>query len=296
MHERASDLIRGLTAAARPFVRRLLAAGTPYAVVEEAMRKLFVEIADKDLSHPDRPATDSHVSLRTGIHRKEVKRLRSMPKGPPLDESLRVSPLASLVSRWTSDSSLVDRAGKPIPLPYDSPRGPSFRRLARQVTDDLAPRVLLDELLRSGAARVTEDRQIHLERGSFVPRTGDPEQRRILVEDPPELIETVLRNVLEEDEAPLLQRKVYYDNLGRDGAKKIRAELRREGEKFLRRINRSLARHDRDRNPKAAGGEPFYASVGVYVFESKAAEAPVAAEAPRRFRRRKKPPTTEKKA
>ena len=53
--------------------------------------------------------------------------------------------------------------------------------------------------------------------------------------------------------------------------KRIRAEVRREGERFLRRMNRLLARYDRDRNPKAPGGEPHYAGLGLYFFDEKPA-------------------------
>jgi hypothetical protein len=48
----------------------------------------------------------------------------------------------------------------------------------------------------------------------------------------------------------------------------VRAAMRREGERFLRRVNRLLAAHDRDRNPRAAGGERYYAGIGVYFFEA----------------------------
>src|SRR6266542_2615269 len=90
-------------------------------------------------------------------------------------------------------------------------------------------------------------------------------------EDPAELVETILRNILVEERERLLQRKVYFDNLGSDAATRVRAEVRREGERFLRRMNRLLARYDRDRNPKAPGGERHYAGLGVYFFDEKPA-------------------------
>jgi hypothetical protein len=45
--------------------------------------------------------------------------------------------------------------------------------------------------------------------------------------------------------------------------------MRREGERFLRRVNRLLAKHDRDRNVNAAGGDRYYAGMGVYFFETR---------------------------
>jgi hypothetical protein len=198
-----------------------------------------------------------------------------------------------LISRWLTDPQTADGRGRPRPLPYQAKRGPSFMKLARQVTADLAPRVLLDELLRSGAVEQAGD-QIVLKSDAYVPRRQPLEKLQILAEDPPELIETILRNIFSESAEsaePLLQRKVYFDNLGSDGAARVRIEMRREGERFLRRINRLLAKHDRDRNPRAAGGDRYYAGVGVYFFERPAARKP--ATAPRRRAGRKPKEHTE---
>jgi hypothetical protein len=178
---------------------------------------------------------------------------------------------ASVISRWRTDRETADRSGRPRPLPYQAERGPSFMKLARKVTGDLAPRILLDELVRSGAAEIRPDEVVVLKGDSFVPRVDTADKLQILAEDPAELVETILRNVLAERADPALQRKVYFDNLGSDGADRIRAEMRREGERFLRRVNRLLSRYDRDRNPKAPGGDPYYAGIGVYFFEDEPA-------------------------
>jgi hypothetical protein len=107
-----------------------------------------------------------------------------------------------------------------------------------------------------------------LKSDAYVPKREPAKKLQILGEDPPELIETILRNIFSEGSELLLQRKVYYDNLGSDAATQIRAEMRREGARFLRRMNRLLAKHDRDRNPTAAGGDRYYAGIGVYFFEA----------------------------
>ncbi|MFN8640389.1 MAG: DUF6502 family protein [Candidatus Binatia bacterium] len=158
--------------------------------------------------------------------------------------------------------------------------------LARAVTADLAPQVLLDELLRSGAAELREGDVVVLTSSAYVARREPGEALRILEEDPRELIETILRNIFADGDERLLQRKVYFDNLGREAAAKIRAEMRREGERFLQRINRLLARYDRDRNPRAQVASGTYAGVGVYYFEAEPPPAPPKAPAPKRARKR----------
>lgn len=269
------DMIEGVTnnltwAAARilrPLVKRLLALGVPFGHLEARLRELFVEVAEMEFALAGRRQTDSRIALLTGINRKEVRRIRAADRdGGP--RSFTMNHTAALISRWLTDAQTAERSGRPRPLPYQAERGPSFMKLARKVTADLAPRVLLDELVRSGAVELRGDNLVVLKGDAYVPKLETTEKLQILAEDPPELIETILHNTLAQSAELLLQRKVYYDNLGSDGAQRVRAEMRREGERFLRRVNRLLARHDRDRNPKAAGGERYYAGIGVYFFET----------------------------
>lgn len=271
----------------QPLVKRLLASGVPFGRLEARLRELFVEIAEAEFALPGRRQTDSRVSLLTGINRKEVRRIRSAERGQSGPSSFSMNHATSLISRWVTDPQTADRAGRPRPLPYRARRGPSFMTLARKVTADLAPRVLLDELMRSGAVEIRDGDLVVLKSAAYVARAEPAEQLQILGEDPRELIETIVRNIFSDSSEPLLQRKVYYDNLGSDAAKRIRAELRHEGERFLRRMNRLLARYDRDRNPKAAGGDRYYAGVGVYCFEAPAQPATDSRPAPRRKAARK---------
>lgn len=274
-HDDAEQLVHAAAEMLRPLVKRLLVANVPFGRLEARLRELFVEIAEREFALEHRPQTDSRVALLTGINRKEVHRIRSG------DDATRPPPgrfgrnhAASLVSRWLTDPRACDASGKPLPLPYRAARGPSFVRLAREVAADLPPRAILDELLRSGAARVEEDDRVALQSDAYVPVHGAAEKLHMLAEDPAQLVETMLHNVLDADDEALLQRKVFYDNLGADGAVRARAEVRRAGEKFLRTMNRLLARYDRDRNPKAPGGARRGAGIGVYFFETAPGDTP----------------------
>jgi len=260
-------LVDSLARVVRPLVRRLLAAGIPFGRVEARLRELFVEVAETELPVPGRRQTDSRIALVTGINRKEVRRIRSADRKLAGPRSFGMNRAASLISRWQTDREATDRAGRPRPLPYQAARGPSFMKLARKITEDLAPRILLDELVRSGAVELRADDVVVLKGEAYVPKVEIGEQLEILAEDPAELVETILANILGERDDRLLQRKVFFDNVGAEATPRVRAEMRREGERFLRRVNRLLSRYDRDRNPAAPGGERCYAGIGVYYFE-----------------------------
>jgi hypothetical protein len=262
------QLIWAVANTLRPLVKRLLALGVPFGRIEGRLRELFVAVAEAEFALPGRRQTDSRIALLTGINRKEVRRLRSAETAQSGPSSFTMNHATSLISRWVTDTQTADRAGRPRPLPYLARRGPSFMKLARKVTADLAPRVLLDELLRAGAVEMRGDNVVVLKSHAYVPKRESQEKLQILGEDPAELIETILQNTFAESPELLLQRKVYYDNLGSKAATRVRAAMRREGERFLRRVNRLLAQHDRDRNPRAAGGDRYYAGIGVYFFET----------------------------
>jgi hypothetical protein len=273
MSEVSERLIWAATRTLRPMVKRLLQMGIPFGALELRLRELFVEVAESELALPDRRQTDSSISLVTGINRKEVKRIRSSKDQLKAPRSFGINQATSLVSRWMTDPETTDQHGRPRPLPYRARRGPSFMKLARKLTGDLAPGVLLNELVRSGAAELLAGDIVVLRGDAYVPKAR-PSEFLILGEDPAELIETILRNIFAGGKERMLQRKVYYDNLGADAMDRVRAEMRREGERFLRRINRLLSKYDRDRNPQAPGGERRYATLGVYFFDDSEKPAP----------------------
>jgi len=264
------SLLRAVGAVLRPLVRRLVTRGIRYGRMETRLRELFVEIAEQELSRAGQPATASAVSLLSGINRKALRRMRSRES----DRKVRASAAqhrnlaASLIGLWMADARTTDRRGRPLPMPYQAARGPSFESLAREVTVDVAPGSLLKDLVRAGAVEVRDGNRIALVADAYGPAAGQPEKLEMLAEDPPELLETMLHNIFGEHADPLLQRKVFFDNVGADAVKAARKEMRRAGERFLKDVARRLGKYDRDRNPQAPAGERRYAGVGVYYFEA----------------------------
>jgi hypothetical protein len=282
-------LLHAAAAAVRPYARRLLAAGVAFGRLEARLRELFVEVAEREAAQSGGPPTDSRIAILTGINRKEVRRIRSLDSDAA-PRTFSRSVVASLISRWVGDPRTTDAAGRPTPLPYDARRGPSFVALVRKTTVDLHPRALLDVLLGTGAAILQEDDVVALTRAAYVPRRGRPEALAMLADDPPELIETMLHNVLGDAEEARLQQKLSYDNIGSDGLPRLRTALRREAERLLTRSNAVLMRHDRDRSPQAPGGERTRAGIGIYYFEAPhrgRARQPPAAPARKRIRKRR---------
>lgn len=291
--EIAEGLLRAATETLRPLVRRLLAAGVPFGQLETRLRRLYVDTADRECPLPARRQTVSRIALLTGINRKEVKRLRAAAgtaSAPPSAFGRNLA--ASLVSRWTHDPRAAPR-GRPRPIPYQAARGPSFVKLALATSVDLPARAFLDALVASGVAEVRRDGRVALVAGAYVPRRGRAEALAMLAEDPPDLLATMLHNVLDTAGAPLLQRRIAYNHIGAEGLPRLRDELRRTSERFVGQIDRLLARYDRDRNPRAPAGTRSRAGLGLYYFEAPlgaVTAAPVAVTPSRRRSRTRKDP------
>jgi hypothetical protein len=75
-----------LLKAACRMLRSLLQTGLTCPVLADALRSLFVEVAVNDILTDPKSRTARGISLPAGLNRKEIKRLREMPRlfsGPP---------------------------------------------------------------------------------------------------------------------------------------------------------------------------------------------------------------------
>jgi hypothetical protein len=157
-----------------PLARLVVAQGLPYSVLDEMLRRAVVTQAHA--AHPGLPEhrRTSRVSVATGLNRREVNRLLAPQPAAKADASPR-SPAAMVFAHWRSSAAYRTRAGAPRVLPRTGP-APSFESMAQEVTRDVHPRALLEELLRLNLAShdVLRD-TVTLTQIDFVPR-GDAQR------------------------------------------------------------------------------------------------------------------------
>jgi hypothetical protein len=160
-----------------PLARLVVTQGLPYSVLDEMLRRAVVTQAHA--AHPGLPEhrRTSRVSVATGLNRREVSRLLA-PQPAPQAEATPRSPAAMAFAHWRSSAAYRTRgtrAGAPRVLPRTGP-APSFESLAQEVTRDVHPRALLEELLRLGlASHDTQRDTVSLTQADFVPR-GDAQR------------------------------------------------------------------------------------------------------------------------
>lgn len=179
-----------LDALMAPLAQLVVARGLPFGALQETMKRALVQAASAAHQQVAQHRRVSRVSTVTGINRREVTRLMqaltgpqqasTSPSGAPsaLARPARGRSKASeLFAHWLTARAYCGRGGAPRVLPRQGPK-PSFETLAHEVTRDVHPRSLLDELVRLGLAEFDEAADtVRLAREGFVPR-GD--QARML--------------------------------------------------------------------------------------------------------------------
>ncbi|MFC5519445.1 DUF6502 family protein [Polaromonas jejuensis] len=224
----------------RPLVRLMLARGITYPYLCDLLKALFVEIADKDFRIDSKPPTDSRVSLVSGIHRKEVNRLRQeMASDVEIVPSV-VSLGAQLVAVWLGSPQYLDENGGPRPLARFASEGGdlSFEALVAGVNSDIRSRVVLDEWLRLGMVRFDEQRRVCLNVQAFIPAEGFDEKAFYFAHNLHDHAAAAAHNLMG-GAPPFLERSVHYDALGAGSIAALSKQSEQVAMKVLLELNKS---------------------------------------------------------
>ena len=263
-----------LLALLRPLVRYLIGRGWTYPQLCELLKTAYVAEAEQHYGQglPAAHVTDSRITLLTGIHRKDVKRLRgelsATASMPPLREEASLS--VRVVSHWLGDPAYLDEQGRPLSLPFRAAGGAaSFERLARELKADMRARSILDELLRTRVVSESAAGEVSLLRHGYV--SALPEDKlAFLGANVGDHLLSALYN-LEHAETPFFERAVYYDALPAEDLQRVLPAMLGWSDELLRRTNDQLMPLDREGVAQPA--QPLRRMrLGVYYYEEEAGQ------------------------
>lgn len=250
-----------------PLVRLMLTRGLHYPAAAEMLKSLYVEIADREFALDTKRQTDSRVSLISGVHRKDVKRLRhALPEeraAIPADVSLG----AQIIAAWNANPAMVDEEGAPKPLARFAQDGgeQSFEALVKGISTDIHPRALLDEWLRRGIATLNAQSEVCLQTDAFIPEAGYAEKMFYFGHDLHDHAAATVHNITG-GQPPMLERCVHYDGLDSAAIEKISEAAVKLGMRALRGVNTRAAEAlaaTRDTPP----ARPARMTFGVYFYQ-----------------------------
>lgn len=255
-------LVAAIRRALTPLTRLLIAKAIPFPAVAEILKGVYVAVADNDFPVDGKAQTDSRIHLLTGVHRKDVKRLRHAP-GEPQAVPKRASLSTQIIARWTTQKAYLDSRKRPRPLSRTGTKGPAFDDLVRSVNTDIRPRVVLDELLRLGIVRLEDDDRIHLVSAAFVPEPGSDDLAFYFGRNLHDHFGAGVHNLLGGDPR-FLERSVAYNNLTPEAVDELHRLARELGMEALQKVNeRALALQQRDRGSRDAA---MRMNFGLYFF------------------------------
>jgi len=253
----------------RPLVRLLIRSGLTFPALVDLLRELYVNVAEYDFILPGKVQTDSRVSLLTGIHRKEVARLRGA--GAPVSVvPVALSRTSKIIAKWLASPAYTDKGGRPRPLWRGSERKgePSFETLVASVTRDVHPRAVLDEWMDRNLVTTDAQGRIVLVEAGFIPHDDSDQKLYYFGRNLHDHVAACVANVLG-NQPPFLERAVHYDGLSEDLAKTLEQQSRDRAMGLLQEMNK--AAHGACETDQ---GGNWRWNFGVYVFREEIAEEP----------------------
>ncbi|MDG5975221.1 hypothetical protein H010_08186 [Hydrogenophaga taeniospiralis CCUG 15921] len=266
--------------------------GLQHPVMVELLKKALVDEALAS-APTDRSSTDTRIALQTGLHRKDVRRLREEPV-PEGVAAPMVPMAANVVARWISEPRFLKADKTPLPLArtprLGHPGEPDFPTLVAEVSRDVGARAVLDELLRMGVVSVSAEGMVLLKDTAFVPQEGLGDSFHFLAENVGDHLAAAAFNLSPDRQGPpLLEQSAFSSELSADQAQELQRAARRLWadvlQQFLMSATVAEQRSSSDSGPKQR------VRFGVY-FHQAISTPSLPAEAAQPARRHKKKPTS----
>ena len=252
-----------------PLVRILLKNGVSFSEFAEILKNVFVEVAERDLGMPGRKPSQARVAILTGLTRKEVGKQKATIERGDLEETSNLNRVTRVLEAWHTDPEYTGAYGLPIELVFERGEGKtSFCELVKKHSGDMAPRAMLDELLRISAAEVLPTDQIRVLMRAYIPQSLHP--------DALERLGTVVQNFVTSYEfnmehnasgATRFERVVYADNgLPIELMPAFDTLIRVKGQQLLIELDNWLSAHQPSEQRDLTSMGRVNTGVGIYHF------------------------------
>jgi hypothetical protein len=203
-----------------PLARLFVARRLNFGLVAELMKVALVRAAIDDLVAQGARPTDSRISIATGVHRKDIKRLKEAPE--PLQTQKELSITSQVVAKWLGTKKLIDPKGDPIPIVRKKKTSEEidFEDLVRSISKDIRPRAVLDELLDRGVISVINDETLVLHPNRLTSNQDDDALFAYFGMNIHDHLAVTVNNLLD-PEQPQLERCVHYQGLSKSAVEDL---------------------------------------------------------------------------
>ncbi len=217
-----SQAVDWFAALLEPLAALAIARGVRLPALIDGLKLALVRAALAEADDPG--ASDSRLAVMTGVHRKDLRRIRTTgvtarPKGRSL--------AGQVFARWQADPRYLTTRGRPRVLPRQAsdPSQPSFEALVAGISRDVHPRPVLDELVR---LRMVEtigpgEARVRLLRHAFVPDADAGQMLQLARDNLADHCAAVAGN-LNGGGRRFLEQAIYSDGLTAESARQFNRE------------------------------------------------------------------------
>lgn len=258
-----------------PMARLMIDHGLQLPSMVELLKKALVDEAVGAYGLADKGSSDTRIALLTGVHRKDVKRLREAPAsaGPT---SPMVSVAASVVARWISEPRFLNADQTARALARTPSRGsagePDFTTLVAEVSRDVGARAVLDELVRLGVVELRDDGYVALKSTAFVPHEGLSESFHFLAASVSDHLGAAVHNLAPDRSGPpMLDQSAFSQDLSAEQAAQLQQQARRLWATALQQFLQTAT--VAEQRSEGVAGPKHRVRFGVYFHDAVQAEA-----------------------
>ncbi len=245
-----------------PLVRLIIARNVSYGTLADITKFVMVKEAEKLLAAKNSGTiSDSRLSVVTGIHRKEVKRIRALKSNDIGDYEPSLA--SQVVAKWAGEKKLRSRISmyklrrkKANDTDYD------FDDLVRSISKDIRPRVVLEELIDRGLVTETEDDCLELHPENLALKQDQEETLHYLSLNIHDHLSTSVDNLINQKQKQF-DRCVHYHGLSADAVGALRKLAEEKAMQTLVEVNTEAQALIND--PKNTGD--LRMNFGSYFFE-----------------------------
>ena len=240
-----NPLLSEVLAVAQPLVQWMIKSGIGYNEFAQALKPLFLSMAEHELQALDQKTSDSAISLLSGLHRKDVRAFRqeSAQHTQSIQDKLaqwsKPSIANQVFTRWLS-SELAPSL--PFHMSNDEDNNEnikdnikSFEALAQTVSKDVHPRALLQEMIRLGLVK-EESGTVHVLKDGFIPDTHQRMARELLSASVADHLAAGIHNIHQTAGPKFLEQSVFANELSQASIEQLHMLSKRLWEGVLKEL------------------------------------------------------------
>ena len=260
-------LYRATRRVLQALVRLFISQGLSFTQLIELLKETYVKEVARDLERSGERCTYSRISIVSGVHRKDVKRLMEQTEENDYPALKKISLTARLLSIWSSNPAYQDKNGKPLALPRSSEdnNAISFENMVSSVITDVRPRVIFDEWLSRDLIRLDEQGMCHLNETAIYPNKDLNEKLHYFARNTADHIAACHYNLNRAQEKPSLpERSVFYSGMSSDSVNQLQKEATDWAQKSILAINAKALKLAEKDDANHAAEERF--TFGMYFY------------------------------